>query len=853
MERLEKTAKTTAIFLVILMTSAILTTTLPANAQLAEQQPVAGSLPAGATPSITIETIPSLSFTPNPIGVGQILLVNIWIQPPIHVERELSNTMQVTFTKPDGTKDVIGPFSSFQGDATAWFSYAPDQVGTWTVRFDFLGIFYPAGRYQNGKVVANNSGTNLNSAYYSPSHTAEQELVVQQEQVMSWPPSPLPTDYWTRPVHVNNREWWSILGNYPAIGYRPALYAGSPSWDEAYPGTSPYWNDRLQFVPWVQAPNTAHVVWKRQGDIGGIIGGQMGQLSYRVDPGYPSIIFAGRAYQSVQKVFDGQTQSVWQCYDIRTGEIFWEKTDVNPIPTAITYTDRSSQAVEGEDAMHRGLEARFIAISGGRMIKYDPWDMQVTTNVSISPLTSATYYMHEYALSVQSLGGGNYRLINWTTNGNLANLTTSTDTRIISNISWPISSLPVTTDFNAGVTVTTSSINPPGTSGTGVTVGQRLIGVNIKTGAVMWNVTAEDPGGHSQFFSGNTAVADNGVFIVRMIQGDIRAWDLFSGNVKWNTPLSYPWGVFGAYHVASAYGLYFCNSYDGVHGINETTGKIEWTFHAYTPHQFETPYQGENGEEYVFHGGIQVADGKVYTASMEHTQSQPTTRGLKLFCINAITGEQLWNFSASPVDGGRNFVGAIADGYLAFASQLDSMMYVFGKGKSTTTVSAPQTTVAKGTSVLIQGTVLDMSPGQPGTPCVSADSMTEQMEFLHLQGLCPSSLTGVPVVLTAIGSDNSVIDIGEVTTNGFYGTYSAKWTPPNESEYTIIASFAGDDSYGSSTAVTALSVGAAETVVPPEEPEAPVDNTMLLYGILAAVVVAIILAVVAIFAVLRKK
>jgi hypothetical protein len=855
-------AKTTVVILMLMFSSVLILTSAPANAQLAADQPQAGPLPSGATPSITIEAIPSLSFTPNPIGIGQQLLVNMWIQPPINIQRDLADAFQVTFTKPDGTKDVIGPISSYHGDATAWFNYVPDQVGNWTVKFDFLGMYYPEGQAFNGAIVTNSSGTLLGSAYYKPASTAEQPLVVQQDLVMSWPPAPLPTDYWTRPVSPNNREWWPILGNYPATGY----LGGGSTWDQLYPNTNPHWSSTYNFIPWVQAPNTAHVVWKRQGEIGGLAGGQLGILDLRANPGYPSIIYAGRCYQTLSKVLDGVTQTVWQCYDLRTGEVYWEKTDVSQIPTIVTYTERSAQAVPGEEAMHRGLGTYLMYIGSGRLIKYNPWDGSVTLNVSTAPLTTSTYYTEEFALGVQSLGGGNYRLINWTTNdagyrafsGASTQIATNFADRIVSNITWPISSLPATTDFNAGVAVYTTSIQPPSPSGTGVTVGQGLVGINIQTGAVMWNVTTTAPDGHEQFFSGNTAVADNGKFIVRMITGDIRAWDLYSGNVAWSTQLSYPWGVFGGYHVASAYGLYFCDSYDGFHGINETNGNIEWTFHAYTPYQFETPYQGPNGEEYVFHGGIQVADGKVYCYSMEHTQSQPTTRGLNLYCLNAITGDQLWNFSGSEVGGGRSFTGAIADGYLAFASQLDSMMYVFGKGKSATTVMAPDVSVPLGTSLVIKGTVLDQSPAQPGTPCVSDASMTTYMEYLHIQspidGIAHNAtITGVPVVLTAIGSDGSVVDLGTVTTNGYYGTFSKTWTPSKEGDYQVIAQFAGDDSYGSSSAGTSLSVGPA--VATPSTPEipTPVDYSMLLYGILAAVVVAIVLALVAILVVLRKR
>jgi hypothetical protein len=185
-------------------------------------------------------------------------------------------------------------------------------------------------------------------------------------------------------------------------------------------------------------------------------------------------------------------------------------------------------------------------------------------------------------------------------------------------------------------------------------------------------------------------------------------------------------------------------------------------------------------------------------------------------------------------------------------------MYVYGKGKSATTVMAPDVSVPLGTSLVIKGTVLDQSPAQPGTPCVSAASMATQMEYLHMQnpidGIAHNAtITGVPVVLTAIGSDGSVVDLGTVTTDGYYGTFSKTWTPPKEVDYKIVAQFAGDDSYGSSSAGTSLSVGPA--VATPSTPEipTPVDYSMLLYGILAAVVVAIVLALVAILVVLRKR
>jgi hypothetical protein len=492
---------------------------------------------------------------------------------------------------------------------------------------------------------------------------------------------------------------------------------------------------------------------------------------------------------------------------------------------------------------------------GSRMIKYDPWSGAVTTNVSISPLTSSTYYLHEYALGVQSLGGGKYALINWTTNGAATDLVN----RIISNVSWPISSLPATTDFNAGVSVYQTAENPTDSvSGTGVSIGQRLVGIDLKTGAVMWNVTTTAADGHEQFFSTNDAVADNGVIINRMITGEIKAWDLFTGKTKWSTQLSYPWGVFGGYHVASAYGLYFCDSYDGFHAINETNGNIEWTFHAYTPYQFETGYQSSIGSsEYVFHGGMQVADGKIYIYAMEHTQSQPTTRGLKLFALDVFNGNELWNFSGSEVGGGRSFSGAIADGYLAFASQTDAIMYVFGKGLSATTIDAPMVTINQGQSIVIKGTVLDKSRAQEDTACVSAESMNAWMHYLHNQGTIPSSVIGVPVSLDAVDPNGNSVHIGDVTTDGYSGTFGFVWQPEIAGKYQITATFKGDDSYGSSFATTYASITEPEQTAAPTATSNQSDVTAPIATYVIAAAIAIIITIVIVgtllFLAIRRK
>jgi hypothetical protein len=92
--------------------------------------------------------------------------------------------------------------------------------------------------------------------------------------------------------------------------------------------------------------------------------------------------------------------------------------------------------------------------------------------------------------------------------------------------------------------------------------------------------------------------------------------------------------------------------------------------------------------------------------------------------------------------------------------------------------------------------------------------------------------------------------IGTATTDSS-GNFIFPWTPTFASTYTITAIFSGSGSYGSSTATTGLSVGTVQTTsggsqTPVSQVQTP-DNTMLLYVILVAVVVAIILSLIAIF------
>jgi len=157
--------------------------------------------------------------------------------------------------------------------------------------------------------------------------------------------------------------------------------------------------------------------------------------------------------------------------------------------------------------------------------------------------------------------------------------------------------------------------------------------------------------------------------------------------------------------------------------------------------------------------------------------------------------------------------GAVSDGYLTAGNAYDGYMYVFGKGQSATTVSAPQTQITAGTKVIISGTVLDQSPGQPGTACVSKESMTEWMEYLHMQHQMPADVKGVPVTIDAVDPTGEYVHLGDSVSDAS-GTFSFVWTPTMEGTYMITATFMGDDSYGSSWSETHATVVNAPAASP---------------------------------------
>jgi len=861
--KLSKTQITTAIVLIFLMASSALTIMHePIIASAKAYTPLPGefggsytnvtqtwtSIPAGQTAAWTWSPIAYLSVSPGNIGKGQQLLVNMWTTPPPGANRcRVGYT--VTFTKPDGTTDTVNNLNSYVADGTSWFDYYPDQVGNWSAVFTAPAQYFPAGGWLNGQIngsansnvaaFGGSTPTTYPSEFYNAAVSQVVTFTVQQNFVASWS-SALPTNqYWTRPISLNNREWSTISGNYP--------------WEGWYGGAS--MNAAPRYMgPYITGSQTAHILWSQQqvnSFPAGIIGGETGQFGNKATPTLPSVVFEGRAYatQTVQW-YNGSFISCAICYDLQTGKIYYEIPTAAPYngitPTFIDYSIATSgEVLDSGDT--NTYTASLMTLSGSLLYTINPATGAILYNVTAPPSTTPGTYLtgtqhNGYVISFQNLGNTtnpNYRIINWTTyppsqtNGTL---------RILSNITSTFGSLGQI-DWNTGISITQVRFTE------GNLDGGSIIGYNLNTGRMQFNVSTGD----TSPFNPGTAVADSGAYYCVMENMHVTAFSEQDGHIIWSTATQYPWGDFWGYTQASDGKTFIAIGYGGDYAFNETTGAIEWIYQPVTI-PFETPYVQNGLSVNPGTGTPEIANGVLYIDSNEHTPSAPYERGFSTYAINMTDGSLIYRLDEPMV------AGPMSDGYTMYQDTYDGLMYVTGTGPSTTTVSAPQTSITAGTGAIITGSVLDQSAAQPGTPCVSEASMGDYMSYIHLQTTWPgwsmANVTGVPVSIDAVDPNGNFMHLATVTSDAT-GHFGYTWTPTLAGDYKISATFGGSNSYGASWAQTYANVAAAQTATPTPvqtvQPAIASPTDIMTYTAAAAIAIIIAIAIATVLMIRTKR
>jgi hypothetical protein len=805
------------------------------------------ALPANAQPGVTLKTYPFVDAIPNPVGVGEDLLIRFGIlQQTPNVAFGYSG-LTVTITRPDGTTETRGPFTTDSTGGT-YTLYPATQVGTYKVKASFPEQVWTFGNFFNlegGNMILD--GTKMAA---STSETID--VVVQQDPLPAYPGNPLPSEYWTRPIDPQLREWASIAGNWV---FRPdnslALY-----------------ND--------DAPETAHALWVKPLTTGGLIGGLWGEGLT------PSSAETGDAYEGK---FPGAV--------VISGIVYYTRTD--------TRAERAP-AIIGID-LHTGEEVFFknnTTLNFGQVLYFNSWNYDGTytylwdTNWNAyDPFTGNFQYGFNYVPSgVRAYGPSGEILIYQIDYANkwmaLWNSTAAGHAHLGAMGpdygSWGNSVHGSIWDANLSRAYSWNVSIPTGLrSGTVKIYPDRVVqlfvnrtivnvwSLNLKLGQQgqllynkIWNAPAEWlEGSNTVQWSGYTNQVEDGV--VSVWNKELRKHYGFSvetGDYMWETDSehfldAYGWGAM-EHTWYYAYGKLFSVGVGGiVYAYDDQTGDVAWTY-ALTD-EFNEPVTGNRWWGWI----AMITDGKVYVGHVEHSAEQPIPRGAPFVCLDAETGDVVWRVNGMYRQTRWGGCGVIGDSIIATMDTYDQQIWAVGKGPTSTSVSIQDDIVTHGDSVLVKGMVTDISPGTKsdglmarfpnGVPAVSDDSQSDWMLYVYKQFECPTNAAGVEIIIEVLDPNNNYYEVGR-TTSDLTGFYKLAFTPEVPGEYTVVARFAGSKAYWPSFSETAINVedAPAATPEPTQAPASLADQYLLpaTGGIIAAIAV-VGIAIIALM--LRKK
>ncbi len=826
------------------------------------------------TPPWIFTTYAYISASPNPVGVGQQALIYVWIDYTIQGNL-ISNDIRfrnykLDITYPDGTNQTVNWPIVTDTTASAYTQFTPTTVGNYTLNFYFPGQVYDYGTRYPAYAAYNNDT-------YTASH-ASMTLEVQQNPVPKLPENPLPTEYWARPINGQNHAWESIASN----------WLGGASVSDIWQKSG-------------AAPTSAHIMWTKPIEYGGMTGGNTKQMtdnaqsgltyysgfSYNTRFGNPMIVSGVLYYQT--PLGEAGTGGTTYGVDLRTGEVVWSSDTITPSKAQMLNFQTPNQ--------HGVIGAIMWVVSGTTWIGYNAFNMKPVMNITGVPSGTEVYtndgniirYIFNYNTTAKT---GTLALWNQTA-------AISSNFTLYEGPGFPNSANPSSNNVNgASPTAYSWTVNLTGDlTGSaaptivGVIPGDIILGrsSNIALSSVpnpnsnpwtMWAIS-DKPENRGQLLWKQNYAAPAGN-ITRMLDWQpidpvTRAWvmtdfetnqrsayNLDDGNLRWGPIGNFPgFQYYSTREGLPAYGNLYVTGYGGiVYCYSMASGSLLWTYGNggtgnSTSSEDETPWG-----RYPTHAAA-FADGMIFTMSGEHSPNTPLYKGYQARAINATTGAEIWTLSSWSASGLGTSVApvAIADGYMAFANAYDGQVYVVGKGPSAITVEAPKAAIDFGKSLVISGTVTDISAGTQqkeqaarfpnGVPAVSDASQTQWMGYVYQQQPRPTNVVGVPVTLSVVDANGNYREIGTTTTTD--GFFSFNWKPDIEGQYTVYASFTGSESYYPANAITSFAVDPAAPTPTPTSQISPPATENYIIGSTAAIIVAIAIVGALILFVGRKR
>jgi outer membrane protein assembly factor BamB len=854
--------------------------------------------------------IPTFSFcsvSPNPVGVGQTLRVNFWVNepPPTAQPQQLVGNygdrwenMTVIVTKPDGTTETLGPYKSDCTGGTVT-TYTPKVVGNYTFQMIFPGQILAGNNLWPGISAMNKAFV---GDYYQPSKSNVDTVTVQEEPISYPPATPLPTKYWTRPINALNNNWYVIGGNW--LGFYQNFLTNTGG----YGGS-------MNYNPYTTAPTTAHILWTKPEYFGGQVGGEFGgsqagnYYSAATLGLFAPIIINGILYYT-EYPMSTNSPTGWAAVNLKTGQTVWTMNTPLTAPAGpISYSTptagpctilRCGQILNYVTAQQYGSTAWLWSTGTPAMVASATNIAPYTTTYNLFDAKTGTYTLSIVNGSAMTLTeDANGNLIGYYVGGyptaptlNCWNSTQAMVNFVNAVGGWRITpifappqgaiipfsygimwSVPLPTSFNGvplpqgeasytsglqikGVASGVVLLLAPAYAGGAIFQGGFIIeaGYSSDTGEQLWITNRTE----TPYTIVETSGVGEGVWAeLEQSTLTLSVYSLTSGQQLWTTPLPNTKALDTlATDYIIANGTIYAWAYGGdVWAYNIATGALEWQYS--TPSGgFESPYAYKNLYATVTQTGT-VAGGMLFL-SEGHAYGPPLWHGAEQFALNITNGQLVWSITDFTVTN----VPAIADGVMVTMNNYDNQIYAFGIGPSATTVTAPDVGVTTATPVTITGNVMDISAGSQqeavaanfpnGLPCVSDASMTQWMEYIYEQQPLPTDATGVEVVLDVIDSNGNYYNIGTATTDTS-GTFAFTWTPIIPGEFTVIATFAGTNSYYGSRAEAHFytSEVPAPTPAPTPTPASIADLYLMPMSVGIIVAIAVVGAVIVLM--LRKR